>query len=388
MRLAATRVGTISTALVLLAAMGAAPAAAQAAEDVDVVTDYPSVSVEPGERVTLDMEVFATPAAPVQLEVTGAPEGWDPSLRGSGFVVGGVFADPEDPPQLQLETTVPDDVEPGAVTMDVTATADNGVSDTLTLEFVVQEGVSGEPTLTAEFPTLQGAADTTFSYDVELDNPTPREQTFALEATGPEGWQVTANPAGEESAATLTVPAGQSERISVEAEPPPDASAGSYPIVVRATGGEQPVETELTAEITGTYNLTLSTPDERLSLEASPGDTTEVSMVVRNEGSAPVRDVQLQANPPSGWDAAFSPERVQGIPPDETAKVTLAVTPSDDAVAGDYRITTSANASQATDNVELRTSVETPGTWGVVGVALIVAALGALGGVFRTFGRR
>lgn len=388
MRRAATRVAAISATLVLLVTVAAVPAAAQAADDVDVVTDYPTVSVEPGERVTLDVDVFSTPAAPVELEIAGVPEGWDSSLRGGGFVVGGVFADPEDPPRVELETTVPDEVEPGTYTMDITATADNGVSDTLTVELVVQEGVSGEPTLSAEFPTLRGAADTTFSYDLELDNPTPREQTFALEATGPQGWQVTATPAGEEAAATLTVPAGQSERVSVEAEPPPEATAGSYPIGVRATGGEQPVEIELTAEITGTYDLVLSTPDERLSLEASPGDQTETTMLVRNEGSAPVQDVNLQASPPSGWEAAFSPEALETVPPGEAAEVTLAVTPSEDAVVGDYRISTSASASQTSDDVELRTSVETPGTWGVVGVALIVAALGALGGVFRIFGRR
>lgn len=381
--------GAISVALAVLVVLaGAPPAVAQAPQDVEVATDYPTVAVEPGERVTLDLEVRATPAAPVELEITGAPDGWEPSLRGGGFVVGGVFADPEDPPRVQLETTVPDDADPGPNTLEITATADNGVSDTLIVELRVQEGVSGEPTLSAEFPTLQGSADTTFSYDVELDNPTPREQTFALEASGPEGWQVSANPAGEEAAATVTVPAGQSERVSVEAEPPPEVTAGRYPITVRATGGEQPVETELTAEVTGSYDVVLSTPDERLSMEATPGEQTQRTMVVRNEGSAPVQDVRLQASPPSGWEASFEPETVNGIPPGEAVEVAFTVTPSEEAVVGDYRVTLSANAAQASDQVEMRTSLETSAGWGVIGVALIVAALGALGGVFRVFGRR
>lgn len=386
----AAGVSVVAVGLVVLVALAALPppAAAQAAQDVEVATDYPIVAVEPGERVTLDLEVTATPAAPVELGIDGAPEGWDHSLRGGGFVVGGVFAGPEDPPPVQLETTVPDDAEQGAHTLEVTATADNGVSDTLIVEFRVQEGVSGEPALSAEFPTLQGSADTTFSYDLELDNPTPREQTFALEASGPQGWQVSANPAGEEAAATVTVAAGQTERVSVEAEPPPEVTAGSYPIVVRATGGEQPVETELTAEVTGSYDVVLSTPDERLSMEATPGEQAQRTMVVRNAGSAPVQDVQLQASPPSGWEASFEPETVNAIPPGEAVEVAFTVTPSEEAVVGDYRVTLSANAAQASDQVEMRTSLETSAGWGIVGVGLIVAALGALGGVFRIFGRR
>jgi uncharacterized membrane protein len=157
---------------------------------------------------------------------------------------------------------------------------------------------------------------------------------------------------------------------------------------VRATGGEQAIGTELTAEVTGTYDLTLTTPDERLSTEVSAGETTEMQMVVRNGGSAPLQDVQLQASPPSGWEATFSPGTIDGLPPGETAQVALSITPSEDAVVGDYRVTTSANASQTSDSVEVRTTVETSGAWGVVGVGLIVAALGALGWVFRAFGRR
>jgi uncharacterized membrane protein len=381
------RLVALATLVVLIAVVGVGPATAQA-RDVEVTTPYPRVAVEPGERVTLDLDVRSEPAGQVDLTVTSAPEGWDTSLRGGGFVVGGVFAQPDESPQVQLETAVPAEVEEGAYTVEVTATGEGGGRDALTVELLVEEAVAGEPTLSAEFPTLQGSSDTTFSYDLQLENPSPREQTFALEASGPEGWQVTANPAGEQAASTLTVGPGQTERLGVEATPPPEVSAGTYPIEVRATGGEQAIGTELTAEVTGTYDLTLTTPDERLSTEVSAGETTEMQMVVRNGGSAPLQDVQLQASPPSGWEATFSPGTIDGLPPGETAQVALSITPSEDAVVGDYRVTTSANASQTSDSVEVRTTVETSGAWGVVGVGLIVAALGALGWVFRAFGRR
>lgn len=382
------RMWLVAGALVVFAAVGAAPVAAQVSHDVDIATDYPTVAIEPGEQATLDVRVSSTPAAPVQLDVTGVPEGWDTSLRGGGFVVGEVFAEPEKPPRVTLEATAPSDVQPGAYTMRVTATAANGVSDSLELEFRVQERVSGQPTLSAEFPTLEGAADTTFTYDVTLDNPTPREQTFRLAATGPQGWSVSVNPTGNPNAATVSVGAGQSGQLNVEADPPPGASAGSYPITVRATGAEQPAELELTATITGTRKLTLAAANQRLSFDVHAGETSEKTMVVRNEGSAPLRNVQLQTTPPSGWDASFSPGRIQAIPAGESVKVTLAVTPSEDAVNGDYMTTVSANAAQAQDQAEVRTSVQTSGLWGLIGAGGVVLALGGLGWVFRVFGRR
>lgn len=369
-------------------AADAGPSRAQAARDVDVVTDYPTVAVEPGERATLEVKVFSTPAAPVELSVAGAPEGWDTSLRGGGFVVGEVFADPEEPPSVTLETTVPAEAQPGAHAMEIIATSDNGISEGLTVEFRVQEAVSGQPSLSAEFPSLEGAADTTFNYDLELDNPTPREQTFRLEASGPQGWQVSANPVGEQAAATLTVPAGGTGSLNVEADPPPEVTAGEYPIRVRATGGEKPVETELTARITGNRDLTLAAANQRLNMEVQAGETSEKTMVVRNEGSAPLRNVQLQTTPPSGWEASFSPGRIRAVPPGESAEVTLSVTPSEDAITGDYMTTVSANAAQAQDQADVRTTVETSGLWGLLGAGLVVVALGGLGGVFRRFGRR
>jgi uncharacterized membrane protein len=388
----ALRVTVLAVAVMLLVAAIAvlAPRAAwsQAVRDLDVATDFPTVAVEPGERARLDLQVRSTPAAPVELAVAGAPEGWDTSLRGGGFVVGEVFADPDEPPSVSLEVNVPAEAEPGAYTMEVIGTAPNGLREGLTVELRVQEAVSGQPSLSAEFPQLEETADTTFNFDLQLDNPTPRELTLRLEASGPQGWQVSANPVGEQAATTVTVPAGGTERLSVQADPPPQATAGAYPIVVRATGADQPVETELTARITGTHTLTLAAADQRLNVEVQAGETSEKTMVVRNEGTAPLRDVQLQASPPSGWDASFSPGRIRAIPAGEPAEVTLAVTPSEDAVTGDYMTTVSANASQAQDQVDVRTSVETSGLWGLIGAGLVVVALGALGGVFRKFGRR
>ena len=60
---------------------------------------------------------------------------------------------------------------------------------------------------------------------------------------------------------------------------------------VRALGGPEPVETELGIEITGSYAMTMSTEDQRLSANVTVGSTTTVNVVVANTGSAPLEAV-------------------------------------------------------------------------------------------------
>ena len=71
--------------------------------------------------------------------------------------------------------------------------------------------------------------------------------------------------------------------------------------------------------------------------------------------------------------------------------VTASIVPTGDAIAGDYVITftaASSQASQATATADLRFTVETSTLWAIVGIAVIVLTLLALGWVFRTYGRR
>ena len=56
-----------------------------------------------------------------------------------------------------------------------------------------------------------------------------------------------------------------------------------------------------------------------------------------------------------------------------TVEVTARVTPSDQALTGDYVVTMTANASQVSDTAEFRVAVETSMVWGFVAVVVIAA---------------
>ena len=77
--------------------------------------------------------------------------------------------------------------------------------------------------------------------------------------------------------------------------------------------------------------------------------------ILTNTGTATVENVTLAATPPTGWDVTFDQETVN-VPVDAPVTVTATITPSGEAVAGDYVITfkpASAGLKQARLRVEL-----------------------------------
>jgi uncharacterized repeat protein (TIGR01451 family) len=198
---------------------------------------------------------------------------------------------------------------------------------------------------------------------------------------------VTAQPSGQAQAQTITVAAGSTGTVSVSANPPDDAEAGAYPITVEATSDAASTSIELGVTIEGTFTLNLSTPNDVLSTTANAGSPKELTFTVENAGTGPLTNVELSATPPTGWTLEFG-EPVS-VPPQQTLDVVGTLTPSSDAIAGDYVVTVNATAAEASaDPLQLRVTVETSPLWGLVGIGLIVLTLAVLFWVFRTYGRR
>ncbi len=135
--------------------------------------------------------------------------------------------------------------------------------------------------------------------------------------------------------------------------------------------------------------MTLSTVDQRLNMNATAGTATDLTLQITNTGTAPIPGVALSATPPSGWTVTFDPPTVD-VPTDAPANVTAHLTPSADAIAGDYVTAFKATAPSnlATASAEIRVTVETSLLWGAVGIALIAIVLVGLWWTFRRFGRR
>jgi len=175
----------------------------------------------------------------------------------------------------------------------------------------------------------------------------------------------------------------------VTAKAPSGAAAGKYPITVTATSGSTKVVTNLEVDVTGSYSMTLATPNQVLSTHGSAGSEIDQQLTITNTGTAPLANVSITSTPPSGWTVTFSPAPpFSSIAPNQSQTVTAKIVPSSDAIAGDYSITFNASNDQANASQDLRVTVETSILFGLIGVAAIIAVLAVLWFVFQRYGRR
>jgi uncharacterized membrane protein len=388
MRMARTLVSLTAAALLLVSM----PALAQeetpttVVESLGISTPYPGVAVEAGDQASFDLDVVAPQPTPVALEVTNLPDGWTGVFRGGGFEIDGVTAGPV-APEVSFDIGVPVDASDGTYDIGVTASS-GGSSVSLALQVRVSAQAGGEVTLTPDFPGLRVPTGETASFSVELRNDTPSDLEFELTSSGPAGWDVTAEPTTEPQATTIQVDSGSTAQVTVEATAPPGVESGQYPISVQASSPDTEVQADMIVEIVGSFSLELGTPDQRLSTEVSSDGSSEIVLVVTNSGTAPISNVELSATAPSNWEVSFAEQVVAQLAAGESANVTATVTPSDQAIAGDYVITFRADSDEANNTVDIRTTVNPSAIWGFVGIALIALTLVGLAWVFRRFGRR
>lgn len=386
----ARRVRVASALIAAFSILAAMALPVAATSGLDITTPYPAVAVAPGSKVSFDLTVTSTHTADVDLSLAGVPAGWTASILGGGNVVEGVAVSPDADGTVRLDVEVPADATATTGSIRVTGSG-GGASDTLTVTVRVDAEAAGDISLTTSTPALTGASDASFSFDLQFQNDTAQDVTLSVAASGPDaGWDVTATLTGETQAASTVVEAGSTQNVTVAATAPTDVTAGTYPISVTATAGERTVTADLAIEITGSYSMTLSTPNDVLSASGSAGAATTQVFEITNTGTAPLTEVKLTATPPSGWEVTFDPEAVLTIAPDATEPITATITPSGEAVAGDYVVSFSGEAVEggAEATAQIRFTVETSPIWALVGLGIIVLILGGLFYVFRTYGRR
>jgi uncharacterized membrane protein len=369
-----------------LALMAGAPAI-DAAAAITLTTPFPAIAVAPGSSPAFDLSVTTASAGRVDLAVGSVPTGWTADLRGGGFTIDGIESDGSTATKITLNVTVPADATAATQRIDVTGTTAAGAKATLSVSIRVAPNAAGNVTLTTDAPQLKGDSSTTLTFTSTLTNDTPEDLPFSATATGPDGWTVTAQVGSTAQAASVVVKAGSTETVTVTAKPATDAPAADYPIAVDVKSGSRTAHADLTATITGSYKLGLSTPSGVLSTNASSGTATDLTLSLSNTGTSDVVGVAMTATAPNGWVVKFDPATVD-VPAGQTVQTVAHITPSSDAITGDYVTTMTATASTATATSDIRVTVQTSSLWGIIGVGLILIVLAGLWLVFRRFGRR
>lgn len=351
-------------------------------------TNYPSQVVGLGETVNIPLVLRGgNKPQVVQLETVKVPEGWTVTFRGGGKIVKSAFVEPDADTDVDLRIEQPKEVQPGDYTFVLRAKGETEQSE-LTIQITVQEKTPPSITLDCDLPTLRGSPTQTFRYDVNLKNEGSDELSVNLSAEVDPQFQVKFRLTGQEIT-NLPLPSKDTKRLSVEVQPISNVSAGSYPIKIIAEGAEARAELDLVAEVTGQAEISITAPDGRLSGQAYAGRDSSLKVIVRNNGSAPARNVQLSSSEPSGWNVSFDPQTIEQIPAGEQVEVNATIRPSEKAVAGDYIVNITARPNEgASKTAEFRITVLTSTLWGVVGIVLIAIAVGVVAMAVMRFGRR
>lgn len=361
-------------------------------QDFFLTTDYPSIVVTKGSSISFDLDLTNKTEAWQELTLqVEPPTDWQATLKSGGYIVKQVMVEPGKTLSVNLQLTAPD----GAATdqpYSFTVKATNGDQITkelrLTVTLKAKESKSGLK-LDTQYPNLRGSADNTFSFKLTLTNQSDQDRTVNLDAVTPEGWLVAFKPTYEsKQVQSFSLKGNGSQSIDVDVTPARRAEAGTYQIVVRASADSDQAEFPLSVVIVGKPSLSLTTASGNLAVKASSDSTTSVDVVITNNGSAPLQNISLSAFKPEGWEAKFTPDKIDELAVGQTVNATLSLKPSTRALAGDYMVTLNASGSNASDSKDLRVTVETPTTWGWAAVGAIALIIIGLAGVFMRFSRR
>ncbi len=356
-----------------------------------LLTDYPSQTVRAGEITTIRLKMQNSGLAPepMALSLSGVPAGWKVDILGGGQAVASVMPGQNESVALQLRVEVPKDAQPGSQQIVLSARGNRLQSAELPLTLTVGTEAPAKLSLKSRLPSLRGTPRSSFEYTVTVGNDSGKDLTVALSAQGPANFQTTFTEAfGSNEISSIPVEAGQTKDIKVKVTPPRDVKAGDYPVLVKVAAEGATADLRVTLQISGQGRLALSAKGDRLSGEAEIGKSSTYTLILNNDGTAAVDEIEMSGTVPTGWKVEFNPKTVATLAPNEKKEVQVVVTPSDKAIAGDYVASFRAAARGESSAADFRITVTTSTLWGLAGLGIIAVALLVLLGAVARFGRR
>ncbi len=322
------------------------------------------------------------------------PKGWRASLKHFGNRIGGIFVPSDDEKTIDFEATLYDKKLPIKENYKFAVkvyTQDKKILKIASFDLSVASGKEEESgiQLTTSYPVLKGSVDSKFEFSLEVENRTGQEALFNLKAIAPKDWEVAFKPEYEDKyISSIFLKPGQSKTLSLEIKPSPNAHLGAHTLKVIVKSPKAEATKELKIILTGTHKIKCYTLNGLLSLSAYPGKEANISLYIKNEGTAVQREITFQSFKPENWKVKFRPEKIIGLKPGQIKQVEVLITPATDALVGDYSVDISVQGEKASDDVEFRVTVKASTTWAWVGIIIIILVLLGLFATFKILGRR
>jgi uncharacterized membrane protein len=383
----------IAVSFLLVLSVAAAGAAGQQSSitGLFVTTKYPALTVKAGETTTVDVVVrnFKLPPQVLQLGMAETAQGWKAAILGGGQPIAAVAVGPDSEERLQVRLEPPQGVGKGDYRF--TLQAKNAQHDEkLPVTLTIGEEVPAKLKMTTSIPAQRGTSTTSFKYRVTINNDSGRDATVGLSADAPRNFQVNFTEAyGSQQITSIPIEAGKTKDVEASLTIPRDTPANEYKLVLRAKTEQASAELPVSLTIVGQPRLAVSGEGGRLSGEAYSGQSSQITVVLRNDGTEAARDVELSATTPEGWKSEFEPKSVPQLAPNSTQQVKVTLTPSEKAIAGDYQATIRASAAAGlSESANFRITVLTSTLWGAVAIGIIAIALLVVVFAVARFGRR
>ena len=356
--------------------------------------EYPGITINKGDDATVDLIVKNRGKRDENLYFTHtAPPGWKSKIKTYSFSITSVHVPEDKEKTVQFSAEPEKDTKPGTYSFQVNArTEDGALRVTHTLKITMRAEVEkekGEIELTTSYPVLRGPNDAKFEFSIDLKNKTDKEHTFNLSAKVPRNWQANFKPPYEDKyISSVRLKDNESKSLNVEVTPDRFCTAGDYLIPVTISAGDSRAEAELKVIITGTYKLEAGTPSGLLSLETEKGKPGNLSIYVKNTGSATIPTIEFLSIKPENWKVSFTPEKIASVEPGDLKQVEVSITPAEEALVGDYAVGVNIKGEKTSDNLEMRVTVKASAAWGWIGIGIIILVILGLFGLFVSLGRR
>jgi len=383
-------IAAVAAFAVLFAPTAGAEDAPKDVKGLYLMSDYPAVTLRPGEAssISLRLQNYDLPPERLALSVSGVPSGWTATLMGGGQPVAAAMPATNSSVSLELRLDVPKNAAVGTQTLTVAATG-GSTNAQLPIAITLAKDLPAKLTLTPQLPELRGTSKSSFDYQLAIKNDSGKKLTVSLAAQTPQNFDASfTEQYGSQELNAVPVDAGQTKSVKLKVTPPNTAAAGSYKVEARVAAEDASATTDLTLDITGQPKLDVSGREGLVSTRASAGRETSVPIVITNTGTAPADDVELFGSAPGGWKITFDPKTIDHIAPNANKEVQALITPTEKAIAGDYVTAIRASTRGESASTTFRVTVTTSTMWGITGVGIIAVALLVMVGAVARFGRR
>ena len=286
--------------------------------------------------------------------------------------------------ELSFRFTVPQDVQNGTYHFKFDLIDENGVLiGNLQYDVSVAKPVVEKlPALVMEprYEILDGYRGETFSFQINLTNTGDENLVFDLSANAPRGWTVKFKPRWENTRVRTIVvdPAIRNTGLEVLVSTPETTDPGLYDIEFILDNeeiGQNILGVQL--NLHGRPVIEVETSEGRLDVDAVAGMRSDLVMIVKNTGSGEAGTVRFLSQAPEYWSIQFDPSQVIDLKPGDQAEVTASIIPPDKTIPGDYYIRSVASTVLGQTELNLRINVARSDFFGVIGILLILAVVGA-----------